>query len=167
MYQNIIVPRHKPYSKLEPLPVPNGPQQEVSLDFITQLPSSYIGTRAYNAILVVVDYYTKMAQFILTTSDITTPKFAALFYEYIELKYRAPKGIVSDQDTRITSKFWAKVYIYSLIKRYISTVFHPQTDSQTEILNQILENYLRAYTSLEQINWAKFLPSAEFAYNNS
>ena len=108
-----------------------------------------------------------MAWFILTTSDITTPEFAALFYEYIKLKYRAPKGIVSDRDTRITSKFWAEVCIYSLIKRCISTAFHPQMDGQTEILNQILENYLRAYTSLEQMNWAKLLPSAEFAYNNS
>ena len=76
-----------------------------------------------------------MAQFILITSDIAVPEFVALFHEYIELKYEAPKGIVSDQDTRITSKFWAKVCIYSLIKRCISTAFHPQIDSQTEILN--------------------------------
>ena len=46
-----------------------------------------------------------MARFILTTSDITTPEFAALFYEHIKLKYKAPKGIVSNWDTRITSKF--------------------------------------------------------------
>ena len=65
-----------------------------------------------------------MAWFILTTLDITTPEFTALFYEHIELKYRAPKGIVSDWDTRITLKFWAKVCIYSLIKQCISIVFH-------------------------------------------
>ena len=93
-----------------------------------------------------------MARFIPITSDIATPEFAALFHEHIELKYRAPKGIVSDWDTRITSKFWAEVCIYSLIKRCISIAFHPQIDSQTEILNQILENYLCAYTSLEQMN---------------
>ena len=85
-------------------------------------------------------------------TNITAPEFVALFHENIELKYKAPKGIVSDQDTRITSKFWAEVCIYSLIKRRISTAFHPQTDGQTEILNQILENYLQAYTSLEQMN---------------
>ena len=102
-----------------------------------------------------------MAQFILMTTDITVPEFAALFHKNIELKYRAPKGIVSNRDTRITSKFWAEVCIYSLIKRHISTAFHPQTDDQTEILNWILKNYLRAYTR------AKLLPSAEFAYNNS
>ena len=59
------------------------------------------------------------------------------------------------------------MYIYSLIKRRISIAFYPQTDGQTEILNQILKNYLWAYTSLEQMNWAKLLPSAEFVYNNS
>jgi len=147
--------------------VPEQPWQEVSLDFITQLPSSYIGTTEYNAILVVVDRYTKMARFIPTTTNIAAPEFAALFHENIELKYGSPRGIVSDRDTRITSKFWAEVCIYSLIKRRMSTVFHPQTDGQMEILNWILENYLRAYTSLEQMNWAKLLPSAEYAYNNS
>ena len=86
------------------------------MDFITQLPSSYVGTRAYDTILVVVDCYTKMARFIPMTTDITTPEFAALFHRNIKLKYRAPKGIVSDRDTRITSKFWAEVYTYSLIK---------------------------------------------------
>ena len=95
------------------------------MDFITQLPSSYIGTRAYDAILVVVDHYTKMARFIPMTTDITAPEFAALFHRNIELKYGAPKGIVSDRDTRITSKFWAEVCTYSLIKRYISIAFYP------------------------------------------
>ena len=122
------------------------------MDFIIQLPSFYVGTRAYDTILVVVDCYTKMARFIPMTTDITAPEFAALFHKNIELKYGAPKGIVSNRDTRITSKFWAEVYTYSLIKRRISTAFHPQMDSQTEILNQILENYLQAYTSLEQMN---------------
>ncbi len=131
------------------LRVPERPWQEVSLDFITQLPTSHIGTTEYNAILVVVDHYTKMAKFIPTTTNIAAPEFTALFYENIELKYGSPRGIVSDQDTRITSKFWAEVCTYSLIKRRLSTAFYPQTDSQTEILNRILENYLRAYTNLE------------------
>jgi len=165
--QNIAIPRHKPYGKLQPLPVPNGPWQEVSLDFITQLPSSYIGTKEYNAILVVVDRYTKMAKFIPTTTNITAPDFAALFHKHIELQYGCPKGVVSDRDTRITSKFWAEICTYSLIKRRLSTAFYPQTDGQTEILNRILGNYLRAYTSLEQMNWARLIPSAEFTYNNS
>ncbi len=76
--------------------MPLGPWQEVSLDFITQLPSLYIGTTKYNAILVVVDHYTKMAKFIPTTTNIATPEFTALFYENIKLKYGSLRGIVSD-----------------------------------------------------------------------
>jgi hypothetical protein len=94
--QNIAIPRHKPYGKLEPLPIPEGPWKEVSLDFITQLPSSYIGTREYDAILVVVDHYTKIAKFIPTTTNISAPEFAALFHENIELKFGSPRGIVLD-----------------------------------------------------------------------
>jgi hypothetical protein len=165
--QNMAITRHKPYGKLQSLPIPKGPWQEVSLDFITQLPVSRNKFEEYDAILVVVDRYTKMAKFIPTNGELTAPEFAALFHKHIELSYGAPRGIVSDRDTRITAKFWAEVCSYSLIKRRMSTAFHPQTDGQTEILNRILENYLRAYTSLEQMNWAQLLPSAEFAYNNS
>ena len=93
-----------------------------------------------------------MAKFILTTTDLAAPEFTALFHKNIELKYSSLNGIVSDRDTRITSKFWAEVCAYSLIKRRLSTAFHLQTDGQTEILNYILEGYLRAYTNLEQMN---------------
>ena len=127
--QNIAIPRHKPYGKLEPLPVPSGLWQEVLLDFITQLPSLYIGTTEYDTILVVVDHYTKMAKFIPTTTNIAAPEFAALFHKNIKLKYSSLKGIVSDYDTRITSKFWAKVCTYSLIKQRLSTTFYLQTNS--------------------------------------
>jgi hypothetical protein len=46
-----------------------------------------------------------MAKFILTTTDLATPEFVALFHENIELKYGSLRGIVSDRDTRITLKF--------------------------------------------------------------
>jgi hypothetical protein len=108
-----------------------------------------------------------MAWFIPTITELAAPEFAALFHDNIKLKYRSPKGIVSDKDTRITFKFWAKVCTYSVIRRRLSTAFHPQTDGQTEILNRILKGYLRAYTSLKQLNWAKLLSSAEYVYNNS
>ena len=61
-----------------------------------QLPTSYIGTKAYDAILVIVDCYMKMAKFIPITIDITVPKFTALFHESIDLQFGSPRGIVSD-----------------------------------------------------------------------
>ena len=69
-----------------------------------------------------------MAKFILTTTDLAVLEFVALFYKNIELKYSSLNGIVSDRDTRITSKFWAEVYAYSLIRRQLSIVFYLQTD---------------------------------------
>jgi hypothetical protein len=50
----------------------------------------YIGSTKYNTILVVVNRYTKIAKFLLTTTNLATPKFTALFYENIELKYGSP-----------------------------------------------------------------------------
>jgi hypothetical protein len=85
----------------------------------------YIDVAEHDTILVVVDRYTKIAKFIPTTTSLAASKFAALFYKNIELKYGSLQEIISDRDTRIISKFWAKVYSYSLIKRRLRTAFHP------------------------------------------
>ena len=53
------------------------------------------------------------------------------------------------------------------IKRKLSTAFHPQTDGQTERVNQTLETYLRMFINYDQDEWYQLLPLAEFAYNNS
>ncbi|KAJ2903488.1 hypothetical protein MKZ38_009887 [Zalerion maritima] len=124
-------------------------------------------TQEVDSILVIVDRYTKMVRCFATSSDATAADFAELFHQKIKLKHGSPRGIVSDRDSKITSKFWARVCHKALIKRRLSTAFHPQTDGQTEILNRILEHYLRAFASNEQASWAKLLPAAEFAYNNS
>jgi len=44
-------------------------------------------------------------------------------------------------------------------------VYHPQTDSQTKKLNQMLEQYLQHYVNYVQNNWSELLPVAQFAYN--
>jgi RNase H-like domain found in reverse transcriptase/Reverse transcriptase (RNA-dependent DNA polymerase)/Integrase zinc binding domain/Chromo (CHRromatin Organisation MOdifier) domain/Integrase core domain len=158
---------HKPYGQLDALPQPSRPWKEISMDFITQLPLSRVGMEEYNAILTVVDRYTKMAIFLPVQDTIDAAEMAELLHKEVELRYGCPSGIVSDRDPKITSKFWAEICHYSFIKRKMSTAFHPQTDGQTEILNRVVEGYLRAFTSLEQMNWAKLLPTAAFAYNNS
>ena len=72
-----------------------------------------------------------------------------------------------DRDSRIMSDFWHEVCEIKMIKRHLSTAYHPQTDGQSEALNWIIEDYLRAYTLEDQTVWAKLLPLAQFAYNNS
>jgi hypothetical protein len=51
--------------------------------------------------------------------------------------------------------------------RNLSIVFYPESDGQTERINAILEQYLRAYCNYQQNNWKQLLPMAEFCYNTS
>lgn len=165
--QGNSVSNHKPYGKLSPLPRPSRPWKDISLDWITGLPPSRKGNDVYDAILTIVDRFTKMAIFLPCKSTMDAAEFAEAFYREVEMRFGPPSSIVSDRDSRITSKFWAEVCLHAIIKRRLSTAFHPQTDGQTEVLNKAIENYLRAFTNLEQMNWANLLPTAAFAYNNS
>ena len=70
-YQGNRVTRHKPYGKLKSLPLPFGPWEEISMDFITGLPLSVgLDNRMYDAILMIVDRYTKISLFIPTIKNI-------------------------------------------------------------------------------------------------
>jgi hypothetical protein len=75
--------------------------------------------------------------------------------------------VVSDRDSRITSQFWKEICYLAIIKRRLSTAFHPQTDGQSEALNRIVEDYLRAYCADEPTAWVNLLPLARYAYDNS
>ncbi len=93
-----------------------------------------------------------MAIFLPVKDTINIAEMAELLYKEVELRFGPPDGIVSDRDSRITSQFWESICQHLIIKRRMSTAFYLQTDRQTEILNRIVENYLRAFTNLEQMN---------------
>jgi hypothetical protein len=69
-----------------------------------------------------------------------------------------PISIVSDWDLRITSEFWAKICSIEIIKWWLSTAFHPQTDGQSKALNHIVKDYLYAYCVNELTAWVNLLP---------
>ena len=121
----------------------------------------------FDSVLTVVCRMTKYALFIPTRESSTAVDFAELFFEHVECRFGTPKGIVSDRDSRITADFWAEVCQTCMIKRKMSTAYHPQTDGQSEALNRILEDYIRAYSAEDQTAWARLLPLAQYAYNNS
>jgi hypothetical protein len=91
----------------------------------------------------------KYTLFLPTRSNTTAADFAELFFQHVECRFGTPRGIISDRDSRITSRFWREVYTQTLIKRRISTAYHPQTDRQLEALNRIIQDYLYAYTTDE------------------
>ncbi|MBW0561442.1 hypothetical protein O181_101157, partial [Austropuccinia psidii MF-1] len=154
---------HKKFGFLKPLPIPNGPWICLSMDFITQLPLS----NSFDSILVIVDRFSKMAVFIPTMSSITSLDLAHLFIKNIFSKHGLPLSIVSDRGSLFVSSFWTNLCQQLKISRDLSTAYHPETDGQTERVNQILEQYLRMYVSYHQDDWNTWLPLAEFAYNNS
>lgn len=164
--QRMKAPRHKPYGTLVPLPQPEREWQDISLDFITGLPPAARGGKAYDAILVVVDRFSKMVRYIACTSEIDAPEMAERLIDEIFSKFGTPRSIVSDRGTTFTASYWGTLCYYLTVKRRLSTAFHPQTDGQTERANQTLECYLRCYVNYQQDDWLRLLPSAEFACND-
>jgi transposase InsO family protein len=165
--QGAATPRHRPYGKLEPLPIPQRPFSDLSMDFITHLPQTIYKDQTVDSILVIVDRFSKYAVFLPVSSTIDAVQLAELFHQEIELRFGPPDSIVSDRGSIFTSKFWSKLCYQSHIKLRFSTAFHPQTDGQTERMNQVLENYLRCFIDTEQTNWPILLPTAQFATNNA
>ena len=155
--------RHKPFGLLQPLPAANAPWSSISMDFIVKLPQS----NSFDSILVVVCRRTKMAHFIPCNEKNNASQIADLFMKNIFKLHGLPENIVSDRGPQFTSKFWKLLFERFNVKINLSSAYHPQTDGQTERVNQCLEQYLRVYTNYQQNNWSQLLSYAEFSYNNS
>ena len=130
---------HTPYpGLLEPLSVPDFAWAHVSMDFVEGLPKS----EHKNLTLVVVDRFTKYSHFIATKHPITVQSVARAFSNNVFRLHGMPLVIVTDSDRSFTSHLWPQLFKSVKIKLHLSTSYHPQTDGQTERVNQCLENYL-------------------------
>ncbi|GJP79406.1 hypothetical protein CLOP_g9640, partial [Closterium sp. NIES-67] len=156
--------KQKKAGLLQPLPVPEQPWLVVSVDFITGLPPT---TSGHDAILVVIDKFSKMGHFIPTHTIARIEETAQLFVRYIISQHGIPTTLISDRDPKFTSKFWKELMSLLGTKLAMSSAYHPQTDGQTERLNQIVEQLLRAACKDEISKWDLHLPVLEFAYNNA
>lgn len=121
----------------------------------------------YDNIWVIVDKLTKYAYFIPFLSTATSEQLAFAFIREVFSRHGLPEQIISDRDKLFTSKFWTSLMKRLGTKQKLSTTAHPQTDGQTERLNQTLEQYLRGYVNFQQDNWVELLPLAQYAYNTS
>ena len=134
------------------------------MDFIIGLPRTLKG---YTMIWVVVDRLTKSAHFVPGKPTYTASKWAQLYLTEIVKLHGVPISTVSDMDARFTSKFWKGLQTALGTRLDFSTTFHPKTDGQTEHLNQVLEDMLRACSLEFPGIWDSHLHLMEFAYNNS
>lgn len=158
---------HRPYGLLQPLTVPNAPWEQVTFDFITELPPSKFLGQVYDSILVIVDRLTKMAHYVPALSTWTAEDLTQVWMRDVVRLHGVPKLVISDRGVLMKSKTWDTFCHYLASQRGLSSAYHPETDGQTEKQNQTLEQYLRCYCCLEQDDWAIWLSVAEFAYNDS
>ena len=134
----------------------------ISADFITKLPLA----QEYNSILVVVDQLTKMVYFIPTMEKTLAEGLVRLFRDNMWKLHGLLKSIISDRGPQFMARLMRELNEMLEIKSKLSTVFHSQTDRQTERVNQELEQYLRMFINHRQEQWPEWLGMAEFMYNN-
>nr|AAX94824.1 retrotransposon protein, putative, Ty3-gypsy sub-class [Oryza sativa Japonica Group]ABA93187.1 retrotransposon protein, putative, Ty3-gypsy subclass [Oryza sativa Japonica Group] len=164
VYQRVKAEHQRPAGLLQPLQIPEWKWEEIGMDFITGLPRTSSG---HDSIWVVIDRLTKVAHFIPVHTTYSGKKLAELYLARIMCLHGVPKKIVSDRGSQFTSKFWQKLQEELGTRLNFSTAYHPQTDGQTERVNQILEDILRLCALDFGGAWDKSLPYAEFSYNNS
>jgi transposase InsO family protein len=153
-----------PSGLLQPLPIPHRPWEVISIDFVGPLPR----TKDYfDAVLVVVDKFSKMAHFIPTTTQVDAAKTAKLLISNVFKLHGLPSSIISDRDPRFTAGLWRKLFRAWGTQLKMSSSYHPQTDGQTERLNRTLEAGIRAYADRTRGDWVEWLPMVEAFYNSS
>jgi transposase InsO family protein len=111
------------------------------MDFIVGLPTTQSG---YDSICVIVDCFLKVAHFIPVKTTYKGAKLAELYIVRIMWLHGVSKKIVSDRGTQFTSRFWEKLHQAMDTRLNFSLAYQPQTNGQTERVNQILEDMLRA-----------------------
>lgn len=148
---------------LQPLSVPDGAWRDISMDFVEGIPKA----SGYSCIMVVVDRFSKYAHFVPLAHPFTATTVANAYMNNIYKLHGRPKSIVSDRDKVFLSKFWQELFRLIGTELNFSTPYHPETDGQTERVNQCLEGYLRCFVHGCPHKWLQWLPLAEFWYNTT
>lgn len=148
---------------LNPLEVPDMAWTHITMDFIEGLPKS----KGKDVILVVVDRLTKYAHFLALSHPYSVEQVVEVFMDNIHKLHGMPMAIITDRDRILTSQLFQEVFKAMKVQLRFSTAYHPQTDGQTERVNQCLESYLRSMAFQEPHQWYSWLALAEWWYNTT
>jgi len=146
----------------QPITTPTKPWSVITTDFVTDLPE----INGFNSINVVVDKFSKAIVITPCHKDITAEETATLFLNNVWKRFGLPDRIISDRGPQFASQVTKEIWKTLGIKRSMSTAYHPQTDGETERVNQEIEQYLRSMIMHSPKGWLDLLPFAEFAHNN-
>jgi len=138
-----------PVGKLITNAILEKPWSYILADFISKLPLA----QGYNTILVVYDYFSKMAHFIATTEKTSVEKLAKLFQDHVWKLHGLPESIILDRGVQFAVGMMRELNNLLGIQMKLSTAYYPQTDEQMERINQELEQYLRVFIDHRQEQW--------------
>jgi len=138
------------------------PWSYILADFITKL----LLAQDYDAILVVCDCFSKMVHFIATMEKTSVEGLAKLFWDNVWKLHGLLESIMLDRGVQFVAGMIKELNNLLGIQTKLSTAYHPQTDGQTERVNQELEQYLRVFINHQQEQWPNWLGTVEFVYNN-
>ncbi|SLM41525.1 Ribonuclease H-like domain [Lasallia pustulata] len=133
------------------------------MDFVVGLPL----VNGYDSVCVSVDRLTKERHLTACHSTITSEGLADLFIHNIFRLHGLPDSVTSGRGPQFIGAAWKRICKKLGIKVQQSTAFHTETDGQTEKINGVIEQYLRAFVSYQQDDWPSWLPVAEFVGNNT
>ena len=153
---------HSPVGELQPLSMLDAWWNTLSVNFVVEL----LESSRHNAIMTVIDAVSKRVHFIPTHTTVTAEGVARLFLHYVWKLHSLPKHVVSDYGPQFVALFTKKLYRLLGIWISFSTAWHPQTDRQTERVNQELDQFLCLFVNKWQDDWYDLLPIAEFQHNN-
>jgi hypothetical protein len=143
---------------------PSTPWEVICMDFIGPLPRT---ARGHDMVLVVVDKLTRWVYYIPSRQTATAQDTFALLDRFVLANHDTPRQIISDRDTRFTSRFWEDLWSAMRTQLKRSTAFHPQTDGQTERANRTLIEQLRSHVDEHQADWDLLLPQLQRANNSA
>jgi len=132
-----------PAGKLRPNQVPERLWQHISVDFITKLPVS----KGHDLILVVCDRFSKILHFVAMTEITMVEGLARLFRDNMWKLHGLLESVISDRGPQFAAGMTRELNKMLGIETKLLTAYHPETDRQTERINQELEQYLRMYVN--------------------
>jgi transposase InsO family protein len=124
-------------------------------------------THKFDSIWVIMDQLSKYVHFIPVNTNYKVQKYVKIYIARVLCLHRVPKTTISDRGSQFVARFWEQLHVSLEAHLIHSLAYHPHTDGQTERVNQILEDMLRAYVLELHGSWDKNLPWVEFSYNNS
>ncbi|KAL0185426.1 hypothetical protein M9458_021123, partial [Cirrhinus mrigala] len=150
-----------PAGLLQPLPIPQRPWSHISIDFVTDLPPS----AGHTTILTVIDRFSKSCRLIPLPKLPTALETAETLCNYVFRFYGLPDDIVSDRGPQFTSCLWSAFKCLN-VNISLTSGYHPESNGQSERLNQEIIRFLRSYCHRNQADWSKFLFWGEYAQNS-